>query len=237
DDRQMRERLLDARRTAATASGETLHDERIAHIGFGNDEGVGVQAMVVFGIGDGALEHLLHLAGDALVAEFEIGQSPLDLLATDQLRDEVQLLRADAQHAQHSLSLVILESALSLWLAHLLLPLGLLVGRVTVVGTGRRELTELVADHVFGDRHRNMLLTVVDTKGDANELRKNGRATGPDLDHIVAARRLGLLGLLEQIAVDERPLPNRTGHVLPALLHVTAANDELVRSLVRTRTL
>src|SRR5690606_13366593 len=115
----MRERLLDPRRFTATTCSETLHDKRIAHEGFGNDEGVGVQAMVVLGIGDGALEHLLHLASDALVAEFEIGQGLLNLLATDQLRDEVQLLRADAQHAQDSLSLVVLESALSLWLAHL----------------------------------------------------------------------------------------------------------------------
>src|SRR5690606_14474133 len=115
----MRERLLDPRRFTATASHETLHDERIAHEGFCNDEGVGVQAMIVLGVGDGALEHLLDLARDTLVAEFEIGQGLLNLLATDQLRDEVQLLRADAQHAQYSLCLVVLESALSLWLAHL----------------------------------------------------------------------------------------------------------------------
>src|SRR5690606_10372122 len=111
----MRERLLDPRRFTATTSHKTLHNERIAHESFGNDKRVGVQAMVVLGVGDGALEHLLDLTGDTLVAEFEIGESPLNLLATDQLRDEVQLLRADAQHTQHSLSLVILESALSLW--------------------------------------------------------------------------------------------------------------------------
>src|SRR5215217_736807 len=119
----------------------------------------------------------------------------------------------------------------------ILLPLGLLVGRVTVIGTGRGKLAKLVTDHVFGDIHRNMLLSVVDAKRDADELRQDGRAARPDLDHIVAARAQGLLGLLEHVAVDERPLPNRTGHVLPALLHVTAANDELVRCLVGTRTL
>src|SRR5690606_7922147 len=75
--------------------------------------------MVVLGIGDGAFQHLLDLAGDALVAEFEIGQSLLDLLAADQLRQQIELLRADAQHAQHSLGLVVLERALGFWLAHL----------------------------------------------------------------------------------------------------------------------
>src|SRR5690606_28726979 len=119
----------------------------------------------------------------------------------------------------------------------ILLPLGLLVGRMPVIGTGWGELAKLVTDHVLGDAHRNMLLAVVHAERDADKLRQDGRATRPDLDHIVAARGLGLLGLLEQIAVNERPLPNRTGHVLPALLHVTAANDELVRSLVAARTL
>src|SRR5690554_3339984 len=115
----MREWLLDLRRTATTASGEALHYQRITNKSFSNDEGVGVETMVVLGVRDGAFQHLLDLTGDALVAEFEIGQGLLDFLATDQLRDEVQLLRADAQHAQNSLSLVVLESALSFWLAHL----------------------------------------------------------------------------------------------------------------------
>src|SRR5690554_5816310 len=99
----MRKRLLDLRRPATTASGETLHYKRITNKSFRNDESVGVEAVIVLGVRDGALEHLLDLAGDALVAEFEFGQSLLDLLAADQLGQKVELLRADAQHAQHSL--------------------------------------------------------------------------------------------------------------------------------------
>src|SRR5688572_5224944 len=90
----------------------------------------------------------------------------------------------------------------------ILLPLGLLVGRVTVIGTGRCEFAELVADHVFSDVDRDVLVAVVDTKGDPDELRQHGRAAAPDLDHVVAARCEGLLGLLEHVAVDERPLPD-----------------------------
>src|SRR5690554_2616057 len=90
----------------------------------------------------------------------------------------------------------------------ILLPLGLLVRSVTVIGTGRCELAELVADHVFSDVDRNVLLAVVHTEGDANKLRQDGRTAAPDLDHIIAAGREGLLGLLEHVAVDKRPLPN-----------------------------
>src|SRR5690606_3809837 len=119
----------------------------------------------------------------------------------------------------------------------ILLPLGLLIGRVTVVGTGRRELAKLVTDHVFGNADRDVLLAIVNAERDTHELRQDRRTTAPDLHDVVAAGCQGLLGLLEHVAVDKRALPTRTGHGLPALLYVTATNDELVRCLVRTRTL
>src|SRR3954447_1833272 len=51
----------------------------------------------------------------------------------------------------------------------MLLPLRLLVGAVAVIGAGRRELAELVADHLLGDRDRDVLLAVVDAEGEADE--------------------------------------------------------------------
>src|SRR3569623_225030 len=42
-----------------------------------------------------------------------------------------------------------------------LLPLGRLVGRVAVEGACGRELAELVADHVLGHQHGDVLLAVV----------------------------------------------------------------------------
>src|ERR1700742_1317941 len=61
----------------------------------------------------------------------------------------------------------------------LLLPLGLLVGRVAVEGAGRRDLAELVTHHVLGHHHRHMLLAVVDAEGQADELRHDGGAARP----------------------------------------------------------
>src|SRR5207244_6130209 len=81
--------------------------------------------------------------------------------------------------------------------------LGLAVGRMAVEHAGRRELAELVADHLLGDQDRNVLLPVVDAEGEPDELRQNGRAPAPDPDQLMAARRARLLGLLEQIAVDK----------------------------------
>src|ERR1700733_11161688 len=69
----------------------------------------------------------------------------------------------------------------------------LLVGRVTAEGAGRREFAELVADHVFVHLHRQKLVAVVDSEGQANELRQDRRPAGPDLDDLVARRCLRCL--------------------------------------------
>src|SRR5205807_1169360 len=74
--------------------------------------------------------------------------------------------------------------------------LGLAVGRMAVEHPGRRELAEFVADHLFGDHDRNVLLPVVDAEGQPHELRQDGRAAAPDPDHFVAARRTRDLRLL-----------------------------------------
>src|SRR5919107_2523165 len=78
---------------------------------------------------------------------------------------------------------------------------------------GRRELAELVADHLFGDHHRNVLLAVVNAEVQADELRQDRRAAAPDLDHLVTTGISRGFRLLEQIAVDKRAFPNRTRHL------------------------
>src|SRR5215472_8970621 len=115
--------------------------------------------------------------------------------------------------------------------------LGLAVSRVAVERAGRRELAELVADHLLGHQHRNVLVPVVDAEGEPDELRQDGRAAAPGLDHVVPAGRARGLRLLEQIAVDERAFPDRTRHedvlaLLSLLPRVAAGDDELGGLLV-----
>src|ERR1043166_4217616 len=113
--------------------------------------------------------------------------------------------------------------------------LRLAVGRVSVELTRRRELAELVADHFLGHQHGNVLLPVVDPEGEADELRQDGRAPAPNLDHLVASRRTRGLRLLEQKAVDEGTLPHRTRHGSSFLLllpRVAARHDEFGGRLV-----
>src|SRR5208283_3029533 len=53
-------------------------------------------------------------------------------------------------------------------------PLRLLVGGMAVERARRREFAELVTDHFFGDRHRHMLVTVVNPERQTDELRQDG---------------------------------------------------------------
>jgi hypothetical protein len=78
---------------------------------------------------------------------------------------------------------------------------------MAVEGAGRRELTELVTDHVLVHQHRDEFVAVVDAEGQPDKLRKDGRAARPGLDDLIAAGRARLLCLLQQIAIDERTLP------------------------------
>src|SRR5260221_4777510 len=76
----------------------------------------------------------------------------------------------------------------------------------------RRELAELAADHVLADENRNVLVAVVDAERQADELRQDGRTTAPHLDDVATATGARLFGLAQQVAVDERALPDRTRH-------------------------
>src|SRR5882672_7735486 len=81
-------------------------------------------------------------------------------------------------------------------------------------GAGRRELAELVSDHLLGDVDRDEFPAVVDAERQTDELRQDRRAPRPGLDHFAAHGLARLLGLLDQAALDKGSLPNRTCHCL-----------------------
>src|SRR5579863_5439588 len=93
---------------------------------------------------------------------------------------------------------------------------------MTVERARRCELPELVADHLLGNDHRDVLLPVVDAEGQADELRQDGRTARPDADHIVTPGRARGIRLLQQITVDEGALPDRTRHNRSYLLFLRA---------------
>src|SRR6185312_677776 len=103
---------------ATATRQEALHHQSIADIGLGNHESIGVESVIVLGIGHCALEGLLDRPRDALARERELGERLVHLLAADHLGNEVQLLRAGAQQAENGFRFVVLERALGLRLAH-----------------------------------------------------------------------------------------------------------------------
>src|SRR5262245_34052064 len=119
-DRQVRERLENLARAAAAAGVETLDHQALADMGLRHDEIVDVELVVVLGVGDRRLQALAHVLGNALARELEVGERGRDLLAADQLRQQVELLRAHAQHLGDRLRLVLGERAGMALLAHVL---------------------------------------------------------------------------------------------------------------------
>src|SRR5690242_11375687 len=91
---------------------------------------------------------------------------------------------------------------------------GFAIRRMPVERARRRELAELVADHLLSDDHRDVLLPVIDAESQSDELRQDRRTPRPDADHLVASGRARGIRLLQQIAVNKWTLPERTRHTV-----------------------
>src|SRR5947209_12789530 len=96
----MREMLFDARRTAAAASVKAFHDKGPTDRRLLDIELVDIELVVVLGIGDRRLQHLLDVMRDASARKGQLGERLRGVLAADRLGNEVQLARAGAQGAQ-----------------------------------------------------------------------------------------------------------------------------------------
>ena len=104
---RLRERLENPPDAAARARLLPLDHQRLADMRLDDHEIVDVEIVIVLRIGDRRFQALAHVAGNALAREFEIGKRGRNLLAADELRQEVQLLRAHPQHAGDGLGLVV----------------------------------------------------------------------------------------------------------------------------------
>src|SRR3984885_14807671 len=87
-----------------------------------------------------------------------------------------------------------------------------LVAGVSLEDARRRELAELVPDHVLGDEHRDVRLAVVHADRVTDHLRHDRRRTRPGLDDLFLSRGVHLLNLGEQMVRDERSLFKRASH-------------------------
>src|SRR6266511_4948515 len=95
------------------------------------------------------------------------------------------------------------------------LHLHLAVAGVRAEGPRRRELTELVADHLLRDEDRDVLAAVVDRDRMPDHLREDGRRPGPGSDHLLRAGRVHRLDALEQALFDEMPLLRGSAQTTP----------------------
>src|SRR6185312_10536162 len=117
-DGDLRERLFHAGAAAARTRVEPLQHHVLADAGLADDEIVDRQVVIVFGVGDGRLQHLLHYLRDALGREGERVEGSFGFLAADRLRHQIQFARRRADVAPDGLGLIVRKDALESRLAH-----------------------------------------------------------------------------------------------------------------------
>src|SRR4029077_4299462 len=81
--------------------------------------------------------------------------------------------------------------------------LHLAIARVRLEGARGGELAELVAHHVLGDQHRDVLAAVVHRDREPDHLRDHHRAARPGLDWLAVVLGGCHLHLLGEVQVDE----------------------------------
>src|SRR6202140_839995 len=113
-DRQLREWFKDTARAATAARGETLHDDAVADMRFRDDQIVDIEIMIVLGVGNRRFKALLDVDRDPLARKLQVGERSRSLPAADQLRHQIELLRAHPQHPGDRLGLVIGEAPFAL---------------------------------------------------------------------------------------------------------------------------
>jgi hypothetical protein len=69
---------------------------------------------------------------------------------------------------------------------------------------GVGKFAKLVANHVFRDINRHMLLAVMHSDGKADEVGQNRRTPGPGFDRALVRTGASRLHLLHQVMIDER---------------------------------
>src|SRR5881394_1600593 len=80
------------------------------------------------------------------------------------------------------------------------------LGRMSLEQPRRRELAELVADHVLGHVDRDELAAVVHGDGVAYEVRVDGRTAGPGSHYLLIVDLIHRIDLFCKVIVDERTL-------------------------------
>src|SRR3989449_960473 len=177
----------------------------------------------------------------------EVGERPVGVLAAAEVRPHAHLAGRDAEVSEGCLGFHVSSPLLrgrrgrggggrrsrsSRGPGHGGAGLGFLVAGVAVERAGGSELAQLVADHVLGHEHRDELAPVVHRERVPHQVGKDGRAARPRLHHLLLALPVHVLHLLDQVAVDERALLDRTCHQRTPLSRRLMMNL-LVRLLTR----
>jgi hypothetical protein len=194
DHRDVAGALADPEGAPLGAGTNALEGGAFIDEGLGDHEITCVHAVVVGCVRDSAREHLAHRLAGRLRREPQNVLGIASLHPTDEVDDPTCLhgRDADVPRLGPGFHRYPLARLLCIWLRWCLVDprclaaLGLaVVLEVAFEGPGWCELAELVADHVLGDEHRDVLAAVVHGDRVAEHGRHDHRPAGPGLDDVL----------------------------------------------------
>lgn len=88
----------------------SFHRDRFTDMGSGDDEGIDIEVVIIFSVGDGRLKDFAHGPGDSLGREMQDIQGFLDGLRANRCSDEVELAGTGPQQAPDGKGFIILKA-------------------------------------------------------------------------------------------------------------------------------
>ena len=84
---------------------------------------------------------------------------------------------------------------------------------MTLESTGERELSQLVANHLIGDKDWHVLFAVVHRDGQADEIGQDHGTARPSLNRLFVFIGNGFISFSYQMMVDKGTFSERTTHL------------------------
>src|SRR5690625_2446244 len=195
-------------------------------------EGQAFTVCFIPGVGYCGGKYLAHRSSCALLlGEFQNGQGFIRLLTTNKVDDAPGLHWRNTQVACNCLGfhcLILSKISQPRLAAAFLVVLG-----VAAEGTRWREFSQFVSDHGFGNEHRHVLATIVNSNGVTQHVRDDHRTTSPSADNVFRALFVLSKNLQVQVLIYVGALLQAAWHLRSAPIDSSCFSDDDAQCTVR----
>ena len=198
--------LEDSMSTTTRNRVDTLHDETLSYWYWCNAKIFNFLRIIMGCICNSTFENIIDDLCTFLWHKSECIESLLSFHVSHDVCDNIKFLWRDANISDWSFHKR--ENFRVYWLIYNLL----LITRVSTEDTSKRKLTELMSNHIFCNKYRNMRLTIVNTECMTYEFRSNSTRARPCLDNSLFSWSIQCFYLLHYAKINVRSFFETTSH-------------------------